>query len=68
MSSISSVPPVPFTPPVDRTRIASDAQRVEKIDKAQEKAAQKVSELTATAVAAESVKDSKRGAVLDIRV
>lgn len=68
MSSISSVPPVPFTPPVDRSRDPSAAQRNEKADQAQEKAAQKVSELTATAVAAESVKDSRKGGVLDIRV
>lgn len=68
MSSISSVPPVAFAPPTDRTRNAAEAQRTQQADKAAEKAAQKTAELTATAVAAESVKDSRKGGVLDIRV
>lgn len=68
MSSISSVGPAAAqadTPPVaDR----GQAARAAKADQAADKAAQKVSELTATAVAAESIKDSKKGAILDISV
>lgn len=66
MSSISSVPPASFTPPVDNSR--AQAQRSEKADKAAEKTAQKTAELTATAVAAEASKDRVKGAVLDIRI
>lgn len=68
MSSISSVGPAAaqvYTPPVaDR----GQAARSEKADQAADKAAQKVSELTATAVAAESIKDSRPGALLNISV
>ncbi|MGA0607809.1 hypothetical protein ACO2Q0_17595 [Phenylobacterium sp. VNQ135] len=64
MSSISST--APFTPGYNPHAI--QAQQSRKADQAAEKAQQKVAELTATAVAAESVKDSKKGGLLDISV
>lgn len=59
-ASISSQPPVPYTPPVDN-RAQADA-------KAAEKSAAKTAELTKTAVAAQAVKETGRGRVLDIQV
>lgn len=59
-ASISSQPPVPYTPPADN-RAQADA-------KASDKAAAKTAELTATAVAAQSAKEAGKGRVLDIQV
>ncbi|WP_309090582.1 hypothetical protein [Phenylobacterium sp.] len=68
MSSISSVGPAAAQAHLPPVANRGQALRNEKADQAANKAAQKVSELTATAVAADSVKDSRKGAVLDIRV
>ena len=60
-ASISSQPPVAYTPPVDN-RAQVDTKAAEK------KAAAKSAELTATAVAAQAVKEAGKGRLLDIQV
>lgn len=65
-SSVASQPPVAYTPPVNNDR-AQVAKAADDKDKAAEKAAAKVDQITATAVAAQSSKDARKGLVLDIR-
>jgi|JQGG01.1.fsa_nt_gi hypothetical protein len=57
-ASIASQPPVTPVPPV----------RPQQDDKTAERNAQKSAELTATAVAAQSSKDARKGLVVDIQV
>lgn len=59
-ASVSSQPPVAYTPPVDKERAQEDA-------KAAEQKAAKVADLSATAVKAQAVKEAGKGAVLDIQ-
>lgn len=56
-ASVSSQPPVAYTPPVDKERAQEDAKA----------AAAKTADLTATAVKAQAVKEAGKGAVLDIQ-
>jgi len=58
-ASVSSQPPIPYTPPVAKDPAKDDAKAAER--------SAKVAELTATAVKAQAVKESGKGVVLDIQ-
>jgi hypothetical protein len=58
-ASVSSQPPIPYTPPV-KDRAQEDA-------KTAEKNAAKTADLTATAVKAQATKEAGTGTVLDIQ-
>ena len=58
-ASVSSQPPIAYTPPV-KDRAQEDA-------KTAEKTAAKVADFTATAVKAQAVKESGKGTALDIQ-
>ncbi len=60
-ASITSQPPVAYTPPVRNDQPQPDA-------KAAQKNAQKGAELTQTAVAAQAAKEAGKGRVVDITV
>lgn len=59
-ASISSQPPVPYTPPVRNEQPQQDAKAAER--------SAKVTELTQTAVAAQSAKEVGKGLVLDLKI
>jgi hypothetical protein len=58
-ASVSSQPPIPYTPPV-KDRAQEDARTAEKN-------AAKTADLTATAVKAQATKEAGKGMVLDIQ-
>jgi hypothetical protein len=60
-ASITSQPPVAYTPPVRNDQPQQDG-------KTAERNAQKGAELTQTAVAAQAAKESGKGAVVDFKV